>query len=153
MSVTFGEERGCPNAYTLKRPFIISAMSFGALGERAVRTFARGAKEAGILMNTGEGGYPKYHLAEGCDLIFQMGTAKFGVRDAEGSCRANAAVTPVWPPNADGRVAHQASIVCGQSSHPEAPRRGRGQDPGQKEEEGGRRQGAQERHVASLEPR
>jgi glutamate synthase domain-containing protein 2 len=47
MSVTFGEERGCPNAYTLKRPFIISAMSFGALGERAVRTLARGAK-AGI---------------------------------------------------------------------------------------------------------
>ena len=36
MSVTFGEERGCPNAYTLKRPFIISAMSFGALGEQAV---------------------------------------------------------------------------------------------------------------------
>ena len=71
MSVTFGEERSCPNAYTLKRPFIISAMSFGALGERAVRTFARGAKEAGILMNTGEGGYPKYHLAEGCDLIFK----------------------------------------------------------------------------------
>jgi len=84
MSVTFGEERGCPNAYTLKRPFIISAMSFGALEERAVRTLARGAKEAGILMNTGEGGYPKYHLAEGCDLIFQMGTAKFGVRDEEG---------------------------------------------------------------------
>ncbi|MDE0768494.1 MAG: FMN-binding glutamate synthase family protein [Opitutaceae bacterium] len=83
-NVTFGEERGCPNPYTLKRPFIISAMSFGALGERAVRTFARGAKQAGILMNTGEGGYPKYHLEEGCDLIFQMGTAKFGVRDDEG---------------------------------------------------------------------
>jgi len=82
--VTFGEERACPNAYTLERPFIISAMSFGAIGERAVRTFARGAKQAGILMNTGEGGYPKYHLEEGCDLIFQMGTAKFGVRDDTG---------------------------------------------------------------------
>lgn len=82
--VTFGEERGCANPYTLERPFIISAMSFGALGERAVRTFARGAKQAGIVMNTGEGGYPKYHLEEGCDLIFQMGTAKFGVRDDSG---------------------------------------------------------------------
>lgn len=83
-SVTFGEERGCPNPYTLKRPFIISAMSFGSLGESAVRTFARGAKQAGILMNTGEGGYPKYHLEAGCDLIFQMGTAKFGVRGEDG---------------------------------------------------------------------
>jgi len=83
-SVTFGEERGCPNPYTLKRPFIISAMSFGSLGESAVRTFARGAKQAGILMNTGEGGHPKYHLEEGCDLIFQMGTAKFGVRGEDG---------------------------------------------------------------------
>ncbi len=83
--VTFGEERGCPNAYTMKRPFIISAMSFGSLGESAVRCFARGAKQAGILMNTGEGGYPKYHLEEGCDLIFQMGTAKFGVRHPDGS--------------------------------------------------------------------
>ncbi len=82
--VTFGEERGCPNPYTLKRPFIISAMSFGSLGEKAVRAFARGAKQAETLMNTGEGGYPKYHLEEGCDLIFQMGTAKFGVRGEDG---------------------------------------------------------------------
>ncbi|MEM9160524.1 MAG: FMN-binding glutamate synthase family protein, partial [Verrucomicrobiota bacterium] len=84
-SVTFGQERGIPNAYTLSLPFIISAMSYGALGERAVRTFARGAKKAGILMNTGEGGYPKYHLDEKCDLIFQLGTAKFGVRHEDGS--------------------------------------------------------------------
>ena len=35
-------------------------------------------------MNTGEGGYPKYHLMGGADLIFQMGTAKFGVRDEKG---------------------------------------------------------------------
>ena len=84
LSVTFGDMRDCANPYTLQRPFAISAMSFGALGERAVRTFARGAREAGILMNTGEGGYPKYHLEEGCDLTFQMGTAKFGVRDENG---------------------------------------------------------------------
>ncbi len=84
-SVTFGEERGCPNPYTLQRPVIISAMSFGSLGQRAIPTIARGAKHAGILMNTGEGGYPKYHLEEGCDLIFQIGTAKFGVRKSDGS--------------------------------------------------------------------
>lgn len=82
--VTFGEERGIENAYTITRPLIISAMSYGALGENAVRSLARGARLSGIPMNTGEGGFPKYHLEEGCDLIFQIGTAKFGVRDDEG---------------------------------------------------------------------
>ena len=82
--VTFGEERGCAAAYTIHRPILISAMSFGALGERAVRALARGARKARIAMNTGEGGFPKHHLLEGCDLIFQMGTAKFGVRTEDG---------------------------------------------------------------------
>lgn len=84
-AVAFGAERGIKSVYTLKKPFIISAMSYGALGERAVRAFARGARKANVLMNTGEGGYPKYHLMEGCDLIFQMGTAKFGARNDDGS--------------------------------------------------------------------
>jgi glutamate synthase domain-containing protein 2 len=83
--LTFGEERGAPRPYTLTKPIIISGMSFGALGERAVRALSRGAKYAGIPMNTGEGGYPKYHLAEGADLIFQLGTAKFGVRNDDGT--------------------------------------------------------------------
>lgn len=81
----FGEERGIDSGYAIDKPFIISAMSYGALGENAVRSFARGAKKAGIPMNTGEGGYTKYHLEEGFDLIFQMGTAKFGVRDDDGT--------------------------------------------------------------------
>ena len=59
-------------------------MSYGSLGKKAVRALARGAGKADILMNTGEGGYPKYHLMEDCDLIFQMGTAKFGVRKENG---------------------------------------------------------------------
>ncbi len=84
-SLTFGEERGIKNKYTINKPFIVSAMSFGALGMNAVRSIARGAKAGGIPMNTGEGGYPKYHLMEKCDLIFQMGTAKFGVRNPDGS--------------------------------------------------------------------
>lgn len=84
-SLTFGEERGMGNQVTMDKPIMISAMSFGALGSHAVRALARGAKKAGILMNTGEGGYPKYHLMEDCDLIFQMGTAKFGVRKQDGS--------------------------------------------------------------------
>lgn len=83
-SVTYGEERGLASAYTVTKPMMISAMSYGALGVNAVRSLARGAKLAGIPMNTGEGGYPKYHLLEDCDLIFQIGTAKFGVRNSEG---------------------------------------------------------------------
>ena len=84
-ALAFGAERGIPNAFSLGKPILISAMSYGALGENAVRALARGARKAGILMNTGEGGYPKYHLMENCDLIFQMGTAKFSVRNEDGS--------------------------------------------------------------------
>ncbi len=84
-ALTFGEERGIPKVFTITKPIIISAMSYGALGEHAVRALGRGASKAGIPMNTGEGGYPKYHLMEKCDLIFQMGTAKFGVRNEDGS--------------------------------------------------------------------
>ncbi len=83
--LTIGEERELDQAYTLDKPLMISAMSYGSLGSHAVRALARGAKKAGIPMNTGEGGYPKYHLMEGCDLIFQMGTAKFGVRHEDGT--------------------------------------------------------------------
>lgn len=82
--LVLGEERGVREPYTLRRPIMISAMSYGALGENAVRALARGAARAGVIMNTGEGGYPKYHLMEEADLIFQLGTAKFGVRDEAG---------------------------------------------------------------------
>lgn len=83
--VVFGEERGLDTVFAIDKPIMISAMSFGALGQNAVQALARGAKAAGIPMNTGEGGFPKYHLKEGCHLIFQMGTAKFGVRNEDGS--------------------------------------------------------------------
>ena len=83
-SLTFGEERGLQKAYNIDKPLLIGAMSYGSLGKKAVQALARGAKKAGIPMNTGEGGYPKYHLMENCDLIFQMGTAKFGTRDEKG---------------------------------------------------------------------
>ena len=83
-ALTFGEERGLKKSYTTNKPLLIGGMSYGSLGKKAVRALARGAGKADILMNTGEGGYPKYHLMEDCDLIFQMGTAKFGVRKENG---------------------------------------------------------------------
>jgi len=64
--------------------FNISGMSFGAISEPAVRALSRGAGQAGIWMNTGEGGLSPFHLEGGCDIVFQIGTAKYGVRDADG---------------------------------------------------------------------
>ncbi len=65
-------------------PFNISGMSFGALSKPAVLALANGAREAGCWMNTGEGGISPYHLEGGCDIVCQIGTAKYGVRDLEG---------------------------------------------------------------------
>lgn len=62
----------------------ISAMSYGALSFNAHAALNKGAKMAGILHNTGEGGLAPCHQFGG-DLIFQIGTAKYGIRDAEGN--------------------------------------------------------------------
>ena len=64
--------------------FNISGMSYGALSQPAVRALSRGAREAGVWLNTGEGGLSPFHLEGGCDIVFQIGTAKYGVRNAEG---------------------------------------------------------------------
>ncbi|NNK79719.1 MAG: FMN-binding glutamate synthase family protein [Litoreibacter sp.] len=64
--------------------FNLSGMSYGAISRPAVTALSCGAKEAGIWMNTGEGGLSPYHLEGGADIVFQIGTAKYGVRDAEG---------------------------------------------------------------------
>jgi glutamate synthase domain-containing protein 2 len=63
----------------------ISGMSFGAISAPAVRSLSRGAAVAGCWMDTGEGGLSPYHLEGGGDIIMQIGTAKYGVRDAQGN--------------------------------------------------------------------
>ncbi|SHE87776.1 Glutamate synthase domain-containing protein 2 [Microbulbifer donghaiensis] len=70
--------------YTTRSIFNISGMSFGALSVPAVTALSKGAAKAGIWMNTGEGGLSPPHLVGGCDIVFQIGTAKYGVRDADG---------------------------------------------------------------------
>lgn len=62
----------------------VSGMSFGALSKPAVQALSLGSAMAGCWMNTGEGGLSPYHLEGGGDIIFQIGTAKYGVRNAEG---------------------------------------------------------------------
>ncbi|RMG38786.1 MAG: FMN-binding glutamate synthase family protein [Gammaproteobacteria bacterium] len=82
-AVTIGE--GCKQPYTTPSLFNISGMSYGALSKPAVLALSEGAKKAGCWMNTGEGGLSPYHLSGGCDIVFQIGTAKFGVRDLDGN--------------------------------------------------------------------
>lgn len=65
--------------------FNISGMSYGALSAPAVRALSHGAAKGGCWMNTGEGGLSPFHLEGGCDVIFQIGTAKYGVRDQHGN--------------------------------------------------------------------
>lgn len=82
--VTLGEGYAA-QPYTTSSLFNISGMSFGALSVPAVTALSKGAKKAGIWLNTGEGGLAPYHLIGSCDLVFQIGTAKYGVRDLEGN--------------------------------------------------------------------
>ncbi|WP_323844869.1 FMN-binding glutamate synthase family protein [Microbulbifer magnicolonia] len=70
--------------YTTRSIFNISGMSFGALSVPAVTALSKGAAKAGIWLNTGEGGLAAHHLVGGCDIVFQIGTAKYGVRDEQG---------------------------------------------------------------------
>lgn len=60
-------------------------MSFGAISKPAVLALSRGARMAGCWINTGEGGVSPYHLEGGADIVVQIGTAKYGVRDAQGN--------------------------------------------------------------------
>ena len=70
--------------YLTRSFFNISAMSYGAISRPATLALSRGARKAGIWLNTGEGGLSAHHLEGGCDVVFQIGTAKYGVRDLEG---------------------------------------------------------------------
>ena len=62
----------------------ISAMSFGALSGNAILALNQGAKSGQFAHNTGEGGISTYHLENGGDLIWQIGTGYFGCRDTNG---------------------------------------------------------------------
>lgn len=74
----------CAKPYTHAAFFNISGMSYGAISKPAVLALSNGARIAGSWMNTGEGGLSPYHLKGGADIVFQMGTAKYGVRDKAG---------------------------------------------------------------------
>ena len=74
----------CKHPYDAPSIYNISGMSYGAISRPAVEALSRGAKLANIWLNTGEGGLSPYHLTGGCDIVYQIGTAKYGVRDDNG---------------------------------------------------------------------
>lgn len=65
--------------------FNISAMSFGSLSQEAIMALNGGAHDGNFAHNTGEGGLSPYHLKNGGDLIWQIGTGYFGCRSADGN--------------------------------------------------------------------
>ena len=75
----------CRTPFSARSVVNISGMSYGALSKPAVRALSSGAAEAGCWLDTGEGGLSPYHLEGGCDIIMQIGTAKYGVRDEAGN--------------------------------------------------------------------
>ena len=74
----------CAQPYTTSSLFNISGMSYGAISRPAALALSNGARKAGAWMNTGEGGLSPYHLEGGADIVFQIGTAKYGVCDEPG---------------------------------------------------------------------
>jgi len=74
----------CSEPYEANSLINISGMSYGAISKPAVQALSKGAKLAGCWMNTGEGGLSKYHLEGDCDIVMQIGTAKYGMRNKDG---------------------------------------------------------------------
>ncbi|MEQ1554247.1 MAG: FMN-binding glutamate synthase family protein [Ferruginibacter sp.] len=70
--------------------FNVSAMSFGSLSSNAVEALNGGAKIGGFAHNTGEGGLSPYHLNQGGDIIWQIGTGYFSARDKDGNFSVDA---------------------------------------------------------------
>lgn len=81
--VTIGPHAREP--YNARSIFNVSAMSYGAISRPAVLALSNGSRMAGNWMNTGEGGLSAWHLEGGADIVFQIGTAKYGVRADDGS--------------------------------------------------------------------
>lgn len=78
-----GLHRGRPQAFRPASVVNISGMSFGALSGRAIEALNMGARLAGCMQTTGEGGISPFHR-NGGELVFQLGTGYFGCRDERG---------------------------------------------------------------------
>jgi glutamate synthase domain-containing protein 2 len=65
--------------------FNISAMSYGSLSSNAIIALNQGAAKGGFYHNTGEGGLSHYHLENGGDVVWNIGTGYFSTRNPDGT--------------------------------------------------------------------
>ncbi len=72
-------ERHAEEPLELEIPIYIGAMSFGALSKSAKLALARGAKEAGSAVDTGEGGMLPEEREISDNLVVQYASGRFGV--------------------------------------------------------------------------
>ncbi|HEX5437187.1 MAG TPA: FMN-binding glutamate synthase family protein [Gemmatimonadaceae bacterium] len=76
----------CEHPFRVRGLVGMSAMSYGSLGDHAIRALSAGLGMAGgSWMNTGEGGLSPHHLSGGVDVICQIGPGKFGYRTTDGA--------------------------------------------------------------------
>lgn len=78
-------EGWCEKPFLARSIVNVSGMGYGSISRPAVQALSRGAAIAGCWLDTGEGGLAPYHLEGGCDLVMQIGTARYGIRDADGN--------------------------------------------------------------------
>lgn len=74
-----GAARGDVRPFAIKNSLNISAMSYGSINYKSAEAIGLGARDVAYV-NTGEGGYGP-HAIGGGDVVFQIGTGKFGVGD------------------------------------------------------------------------
>ena len=79
-----GGPRGRARAFRPASLVNISGMSFGSMSGNAIQALNEGARLAGCLHNTGEGGLSSHHRRGG-DVVLQIGTAYFGCRNPDGT--------------------------------------------------------------------
>jgi glutamate synthase domain-containing protein 2 len=79
-----GAHHGRKRPYRPRSVVNVSAMSYGSLSARAIESLNKGSFKFGNYHNTGEGGFSPYHKF-GADVVFNMGTSYFGVRDESGN--------------------------------------------------------------------
>ena len=80
--ITIGS-RHCSQPYSASI-FNISAMSFGSLSANAIRALNKGAQLGNFYHDTGEGSISPYHLENGGDLVWELGSGYFGCRTSDG---------------------------------------------------------------------
>ena len=59
-------------------------MSFGSLSANAIRALNLGAKMGNFYHDTGEGSISPYHLENGGDIVWELGSGYFGCRTIDG---------------------------------------------------------------------